>query len=62
MAFQETKLQLLTLSHSAVYIVSDSPSQGAGKKNKGTKIGKEEIKLSLFMDNIMVTVEVYQNW
>lgn len=59
MVFQETKLQLLTLSYSAVYIVLDSPSQGAGKKNKGTKIGKEEMKLSLFMDNITVTIKDY---
>lgn len=59
MAFQETKLQLLTLSYSAVYIVLDSLSQGAGKKNKGTKIEKEKIKPSLFTNNIMVTVEDY---
>lgn len=36
-----------------------SPSQCTGKKYKGIKIGKEQEKLSLFTDNIIVNVENY---
>lgn len=35
------------------------PSQCTGKKYKGIKIGKEQGKLSLSTDNIIVNVENY---
>ena len=36
-----------------------NPTQSTGKKDKGIKIGKKEVKLPLFTDSVIVKVENY---
>ena len=36
-----------------------NPNQSTGKKDKGIKIGKKEVKLSLFTDSLIVKVKNY---
>lgn len=51
------KTRISTLTTSTQYCTGGSRVQQGKKKSKGIQVGKEEIKVSLFADDMTVSVE-----